>query len=479
MKRTRHLYNTLLVAVVCIAGFTSCSDDDEVVSTTQLDVPAVTENAATVSSLSFSWDRVEGAVQYAYELRDPAGELVIGGVTTTTSLIATGLSDNTEYTLTVWAYAAVGSQIGTSPVATITATTNEIVPLATPSGVTSEQANASIYITWPEVENADYYTYTYNNGTEDVSGTVYTNSLTLSGLELGTYTVYITAFSNDEAYSQSETIAFTFERTKVEKWRSTGTYSSVSGNKFEADIVYYDDGSYAIENFCGTEGYNLEFVVNSDAISITNYYNKSGNYYYVSAGTKSSTVYYIAAYTTGGYSYFGGDSSSGYLWFYAYAYNSSGRIGTGYDEFTWGNDTGGSIVIDDLAGSYSEDTYGYDKWIYKSYWGSSDYSFHLTADDPYAGPVTIAVTGDDTITLENLYWADEKLTGTVDLDARTITFAAGQTFHSYYTFAGSTGSGDAVVATINDDGSISINDWAAWYSGYSYVYNAYTTLTKE
>ena len=93
------------MAVALTMGITSCSDDEIVKS--PLDSTSITEGTKTVSTLSFNWAPVNGATQYAYELSDPNGTVVLGGITSTTSLLATGLKVNTTYTLNVWSYAAV------------------------------------------------------------------------------------------------------------------------------------------------------------------------------------------------------------------------------------------------------------------------------------------------------------------------------------------------------------------------------------
>ena len=109
-----------------VLGFASCSDDDKAAKTPLLPT-TISEGAKTVSSLAFSWTPVADATQYAYELKDEAGTVVLGGTTSATSILATGLKEHTNYTLNVWAYAALSGDKTTSPIATLTATTNEVV----------------------------------------------------------------------------------------------------------------------------------------------------------------------------------------------------------------------------------------------------------------------------------------------------------------------------------------------------------------
>ena len=113
MNRTMQYFKQLaFIAGCCLVGLFTACDDDELV-TTPLDAPAISVGAATVSTLTFSWDKVANVSQYAYELKDPQGEFVKGDVTTANSASFTGLQPNTTYTLDVWAYGAMNSAYGT------------------------------------------------------------------------------------------------------------------------------------------------------------------------------------------------------------------------------------------------------------------------------------------------------------------------------------------------------------------------------
>ena len=94
------LAGIFLLSALC--ALTSCKDDEKVL--TPLPAPEAGLYQATVSSLTFYWDKVANATQYAYELLDPEGEKVSGGVTEGTVAVLTGLKDNTDYKFTVWAY---------------------------------------------------------------------------------------------------------------------------------------------------------------------------------------------------------------------------------------------------------------------------------------------------------------------------------------------------------------------------------------
>lgn len=330
-------FKIFFVTLMCVFGFASCSDDDNT-ATTPLDTPVLAGDGATVSSLSFHWDAVEGATQYAYELKDPEGAVALGGVTTSTSLIATGLKDNTTYTLTVWAYAAIGSQLGTSPIATLTATTEEIVPLEVPDPA-FEEGRGSVTISWPAVENAASYYYYYEVNGEKVEGTTTDNSVTLTGLPSGTYTFHVKALSGSEEYSDSEEISITFTCTqKTELWRRKGTYTSaILGTSYSASLVAYSDGTYAIEKFYGVDGYDLEFYVDdaTGALVFTNQYESDEYYDYVYSGLEGGMSSLYIYMPSAGYSNFTGNRDSGSLYLYVYSYDNFDNTLQGYDEFTW------------------------------------------------------------------------------------------------------------------------------------------------
>lgn len=458
------IYSIVMLLALMATALTSCSDDEVV--KTPLNAPTLAEGIKTVSSLAFNWNAVDGATQYAYELRNPEGSLVLGNMTSATSMIATGLKDNTTYTLTVWAYAAVTGTKTTSPVATITATTNQIVPLGNPVPEAAP-GNGGITISWPEVEHAAYYAYSYMVGDETVEGTTETNSVTLKGMPVGEYTIYITAISTDEAYSNSETIALTFQRAKAELWRMTGNYNSEAlGQDFECDIVAYDDGSYTIEKLYGSDD-KLDFSVDGNSeLVIQNAYSVDAPYYYVQAGD-----YTLCLYIASGYSAWEGNRAAGGVWFYAYLYDSdSNYLGGGYDYMTWG-DTEEGMTIDDLCGEYTETTNCYDFTIDFTNW---------TEVTDQVSDVTITKTGDNTVSIDNFYGWEDTFTATVDMDARTITVDVKSDWGGYYTFADYSDATKAVVATFDEEGTITFNNWAAWYNGYQYTNEgAESILTKK
>ena len=334
MTTMKKIYQILFFCLlVASMGLTSCSSDD--VEKTPLEAPTLAVGDTKVSSLAFNWQAVSGATQYAYELYDASGKVVLGDVTSATSVIATGLEENSTYTLKVWAYADVKADKTTSPIATLTATTNARVPLANPVPKASA-GNGGVTISWPEVEHATSYRFSYvDSDGEPIQGETETNSVTITGLPIGEYTITIIATSDDEAYSDSEPIQLTFQRTKAEVWRKTGTYTSAGlGTSFKADIVAYDDGSYAIEAPLGEAGYEIGFTVPEGSTEIAPMATADSYGYY---SIYASSQYYVSIYPSGGYSKFEGTEDEGEVWFGVYTYDYDGnQIGDwGYDDFTW------------------------------------------------------------------------------------------------------------------------------------------------
>lgn len=462
----KKIFSFLAIAAVAVLGLASCSSDDEVVKT-PLTAPTLNAEATTVSSLAFTWSAVDGATQYAYELYNPAGTVVIGGITSTTSVLATGLADNTTYTLKVWAYAAVKGDKGTSPTAEITATTNQIVPLANPDP-TTDGGEGSITITWPAVEHAASYTYSYTTPDgQTVTGSTTASSVTLRGLQTGDYTFYVTAVSAEEAYSDSQPMAVKFHfDSKTELWRQTGKYYSANlGKYFDADIVAYDDGTYTIEAPYGEEGYSISFTVNDTdgSISITSAYGSNSGYDWCHVSKQYDISAYTTTYGTSNYSSFEGGKAGGEVWFFTYLYdnNTGDYVGDyGYDDFTWEGEKEGVTTVDDLVGTYTSTTTGGDYF-------TSDWSYQ---DVNFTNDVTITKTGDNTVSIYNIYNWGETFTATVDITAQTITIQP-STWNTWYTFADVSAATAPVVGTINTDGSITFQNFTAWYGSYYYIYD--------
>lgn len=449
------LAGIFLLSALCVLS--SCKDDDTVL--TPLPAPEAGLYQATVSSLTFYWDKVANATQYAYELFSPEGDKVTGGVTEGTVAVLTGLKDNTDYKFTVWAYGPFEGDYSKSPVAEISGRTPAIVQLATPK--LTVLVNGGAVATWDEVPNATHYVLTISiNGGKESSWDITGTEMMIGNLSTGTYTVTLKAVSDDEAFSDSELATATFEIEKKEAWRVDGTFDDGAGNKWPVTMIVWNNGTYTLKDWYNVEGYDLEFSVNDDtSINILNYYEPYLPNIWVEAGFEEDNGW-IQLYTADGYSSFAGSKSEGgSVWFYSYKTD-------GYPEFTWTGD-GGSL-IDDLVGTYSQSSTG--SQIFD---GANWVDFNSTND------VVIEKIDNNTVSVTGLMYEDSSLKATFDPKALTLTFEP-QTWLDWYVFCVYDSPTTPVVATISPAG-ITMSDWTAYYTDYSYnyVYGANTTLTKK
>ncbi len=444
-----------LLSAVCVLS--SCKDEDKIL--TPLPSPEASLYNATVSSLTFYWDKVENATQYAYELLDPEGEKVSGGVTEGTVTTLTDLKDNTAYKFTLWAYGPFEGDFSTSPVAEISATTPAIVQLAAPVPAINLENGA--VASWEAIPDAAYYSYTCasDNGT-DLSGTVEETSVTLNNLGMGTYTFSVKAVSDEETFSDSEPGSVTFEIEKTESWKVNGTFDDGAGNTWDVTMIAWSNGAYTLENWYNIEGYDLEFSVNDDtSIDILNCYEPYLPNIWVMAGFEEDDGL-VRLYTSGGYSSFAGNKNEGgYVWFYSY------KTG-GYAEFTW---IAAGKTIDDLVGTYTQ---------------NSAYAFYYNGWDYYSSTndVTITKVDDTTVSISGfIYEAADggyAVNAKVDTENSMLTIEP-QQLTEWYALGGYDSAADPVTVTWGD-GVLTFGNWCLWYDGYYYAYNtAAATLTKK
>ena len=461
-KIGRRAAAVLALAALGVAAFSSCEPTEEILPS--LDAPQPRLVSSTVSSLTFAWDKVANTTQYTYELLSADGTSVDGGVTPGLKAEFTGLKDNTTYTFRLMAHPEVLSEsYGSSQEAILAAQTEAITPLETPSLIVDLESGVTV--SWFAVENAAYYIYTCksDNGT-DISDTTTDTSVTLSGLKTGDYMVSVTAYSENEAYSTSETAysSFSYVETKDEIWRVNGSVDDGAGKTWTATLVAWSNGSYTIKGWYGTEGYDLEFYVNSDAtITVTNKTTSEG-YDYVAANADEwiciDTNYYEGY---GAYSSFSGTKLTGEIWFWSYATN-------GYYDFVWSSGSGKSLTIDDVIGTYTQKSTG------EQFFDGYNWTAFTSTND-----VTIAKVDDTTVTVTGIMYADYSLTAKFDAAAATLTFEP-QTWLDCYVFCAYDAPTTSVTANISD-GVITLSGWTAYYTdySYSYVWSAETVLTKK
>jgi hypothetical protein len=451
LTSVRRVAAAVALAALGAVAFSSCQKSDPV----QLAAPQPSLNSSTVSSLAFSWNKVENAAKYTYELTLSDASKVESGVTTDTHVEFTGLTDNTTYTFRVAANPADGSDdYLESTVATTTGRTVAIVPLKTPT-LNVEIGDESVTVSWDAVENADSYVYSFaDSATEGVTSET---SATFE-LEPGKYTITLYATSKNEAYSDSEKASAEFEVKHVAEWKAKGTFEDGGGKIWAAELVAWSDGSYTIKDWYNIKGYNFDFVVNSDGtLSATNgSTDKNGNPC-VEAGDGAVSIY-TSFYDGYAYSGMEGNKDAGQIWFSSYRTN-------GDCIFTWPvNPTS----MDKVAGTYAQNSSYY--FYYNGEWG-----YYSSTND-----VTIAKVDDKTVTIDGLIYeaayGGKTLTATLDAENGALIINP-QQLTEWYTFAGQAET-SGVIAKWNN-GTWTFGSWELWYDGYYYAYNYSTTLTKK
>ena len=325
--RKLSIISTALTALLTL-GLGACSHDDGI--TSYLSTPNPKSVSATVSTLSFNWAKVEGATQYGYELKNPAGTTVIEDVTNATQVTITGLEPATTYTLEVWAYADMKGKIGTSPAATIEGTTAATQQLAKPQlEVTLSAGTANVY--WEAVPNATSYEYSYEDRGEEYSGSTTDCYLYLTGLTLDEHTVTVKAVSDMEEYTESDVASITFTVAHSESWTAQGKYTATHlGETFDVTLVAYDDGQYSLLNWYGIDGYNFDFKVEDDShvVPLDTYKQTDEGEYMIPTGRYDQPYIYLSV-SPSMVSSFQGSSMQGEMKLYTCNFRGS------YDTYVW------------------------------------------------------------------------------------------------------------------------------------------------
>lgn len=460
-------YNRLIpfCMTVLLALFSACSDDDDMkspLSQTQGD----SENA-TYNSLTFKWQEVAGATQYGYELTDSDEHLVVRDVTNETTVKIGDLLPGEEYTLKVWSYAAVGSDMTTSEPIILKASTLPVAKIKTPELV-CETRGKEYVVTWTSIEHAESYSYTLTSGDNVVdSGEVTTSYLSFTDLEEGSYTIAVKALTTEGGFMDSDIAQATFTVEESELWRATGVYTSaVLGTSWNATLVAYSNGMYSLLGWYGVEGYNLDFYYDpanaDDMFQLADYYefDDSSYTYKVPTGrTDQASVYVYPWYN---YCTMDGNATSGSIG--VFAYGASDYV---TDIFTWGG-TSTEAPADRFVGTWNASVSGVT--YINDDWSAADFQDSQT--------IEITKVDDYTISMPVPYFEGETMNVKIDLANKSLTVDA-MTVWDYYTLAGSSSQESPIVGHINDDGSFEFIDWYGWYEGYIYVSDTKAKYTKQ
>ena len=440
-------FTTLLSLALTMAIAVGCSDDN---NPTPLDKSEMSIENTTCYTLTFEWGKVADACQYSYKFTNTAtGDIIVTDVTNRTKVTFTDLQPSTDYTLTVLAYAAVGSDRTTSEPLVLTARTADLEPIASPVPEMSRELNTVIF-SWQHIDSSTSYQWSLvdEEGTEIASGETRALNAEVAGMQSGTYTFSVIALIDQPGLKDSEPaiLEFDFVREREEIWRTSGTYTSaLSGSDWTSILVAYDDNSYTIEAWYGVEGYDLTFTVDADnmlTLSDTDYaYDSTTGTYTVPTGL--ATPANVNVTTADNQSSFEGGAGKGSI-----TIRVSDGTHTDNDTFQW------RPTIDDFCG----------EWIL--YTCNKDaYNSSLTEDI-----TTISITKIDentlSIPLHIFYQGIRNFTAKaiVDIDAMTFSIAPVNVVSSFV-FASYSDANAPVTGTISPV-KFSISNWDVWYGTY-------------
>lgn len=257
-----------IISIVALAsvifGSFGCSEE---LTRTPLDKTSAELKDASFNSLSFSWNRVKGAVQYSYQLSETESEEAVAtGVTKGTSASFTDMKPSTDYTLTVLAYAPYDSDFTTSEPVVLSARTADLVAVGKPVLEIDRDVN-TVYVMWDWVDNADSYQWWLYDAAGNLqdSGETADYYVQFDDMQSGSYNFKVVAKTSVPGYKDGDVadFDFNFARERIEVWRKAGTYArSILGTDWTADLVAYDDGansgedtfswqSSPVDPFCG------------------------------------------------------------------------------------------------------------------------------------------------------------------------------------------------------------------------------------
>lgn len=453
-----------IFAALALIIVPSCSDDD-------LKSPlTATEGASedvSYTSLSFKWDKVDGAVQYGYQLSKAGEDVLETGVTKKNAMVFTGLTPATEYELKVWAFADVNSSQTTSEPIVMRATTLEAAQLATPE-VSVKIEGKYINATWPKVANAKSYKYALRLGDETIeTGTETSRSIWFQFLEKGTYTLSVQAISTKEGIVNSQVAETSFTIEAVELWRVRGLYTSkLLDSTWNATLVAYSDNTYSLQGWYVVQGYDLDFYIDTfypdNAFLLTGDYAYDENTYLYSVPTGRTDLKSVNVYPWYNYCSISGDKDGGAMSLCVYSDKLEDYV---YDSFVWGEST--KAPADEFTGTWTLSISGQTQ--INENWSWENFS--------YEWDIQVTKVDDNTIRMPALYFSDVMMDVTINMDKKTLTVTP-FTVWDYYTFASDSSASDPVVGKINDDGTLEFTGWNAWCDGYQYLWETKATLKR-
>lgn len=284
--KTPFIYIILLFTALVLG---SCSEEEVVKTPIASAKPQVA--AATVSTLSFSWDAIADATQYGYRLLDAKGNAVAGDVTTALSCQITDLNYDTPYTFKLTSFAAYEGDKGNSSEVSIDARTNAQEKLVL-TGVDYDDTTIPVTVWWDAVPEAYAYRYAY----ESADKSIY-NEKTITSCEAvlpnqlaeGDYNFTLVALADttQEEYINSDPYVFAFHMNGLPSYDLSWT-SALDKENHTATLVDNLDETYVLKNYYGVD---LVFTVSETTHKIT----------FKSGGTLNGYYYTIETNLTGTY----------------------------------------------------------------------------------------------------------------------------------------------------------------------------------
>lgn len=485
MKKIK-IFSMLAAAMLAVAS-TSCNEVDTFEGMTvngELGKPTAQESGSSVSTLSFMWDAVEGAVEYGYVLYDTKEKVISEGTTTETAAQFGKLQPATTYVLKVYAFGASTGDKGTSPAYVLEATTAAVDQLASPQGFQAASAEGVTTVSWDAVDNAYKYEYTLTQGEDVVTGKTSKTSVAFEGLKHLEYTIEVKALSKDEAYKDSYDGAFKFEVTATELWTVTGEQTvKIIDDLFELTLTAYDDGQYKLESWFGVSGYDLVFKLDENNVIIPwGAYEENNGTYTVPTGESLCPEVYLA--TSGnGVSIFDGTYGNGG----ALLFNITGYAGNNDPVFTWKaqvkalysvNGTGHcSITGEDYEATltvYNDGTAKIAHW-----YGVEDYDieFSYNASTGYITGILNGLGWGDNANYEGIYTGLDVLDSTTKNYYMYVYWSYSGT-PGYSTFDGDDGEGEIYFTTYRGGWGEYTFTWGSKYPSFDSLITNYDYATS-
>lgn len=270
--------NQITLAAIAAAALLAAGCDKEV-EKTQLQVPTISVTFAdSPVNARIEWSDDANAKCWSWKLSESANPTATLSVSANPSVIVEqnasytnnlkiikDLKENTEYTFTVTAIAADGSNYLNSEEATANFTTGIIPRAETPVFRTNAVTDKGVCVTWSVVEGASYkYRITTKadpstNLNSDVDKTFTDPFVTLSGLTAATaYVIHVQAISDEEGVQPSPEAEFEFttEAEATDPWVAVAFEYRVFAEK-NTLIVHNVPNSKAANYYTTTENENV------------------------------------------------------------------------------------------------------------------------------------------------------------------------------------------------------------------------------